>query len=101
MECFILAPSCHSFKIIVSLESPSLTTEFIVTNQQVIFLHIKVLIFYISPFFLYIFMFINFFCCCCLLVVYISRICSMSTETVSFIKCLAILAHNKYLLNEE
>lgn len=94
MECFILSfilNYCFLRESFLDHKSHS---------NQVIFLHVKMLIFYISHFF-YIFLclFINLLVC--LFVVYISRICSMNTGTLSSIKCLAILAHNKYLLNEE
>lgn len=99
MEYFILAVSCHSVSIVISLESPSFTTEFTVVNNN---LHIKILIFCISHFAMYlhvyVFMALIFIC---LLVVFTFRICSMSIGTLSSFKCLDILAHNRYLFNEE
>ena len=99
MECFVLAVSCHSVSVVIPIESPALTTGFTAINS---YLLIKVLIFCVLHFAMYlhvyVFMTLIFIC---LLVIFTFRICSMSIETLSSLTCLDILAHTKYLFNEE
>lgn len=97
----MLYPGCFfSFSSVISLEISSLTTEFIAVNKT--FTSTSKFSFSVYHT-CYVFPCLLVYDLNCLFAYWLLPLldCSVSTGTLSSIKCLAIWAHNKYLLIEE